>query len=406
MTKISIQGSSTGGGGGGTGTVTSVALVTGSSGTNVNVSGSPITTAGTITVNIPVASAVNTGKLSSADFIAFNAKQAALTLTTTGSSGAATLVGATLNIPQYAGNVGTVTSVALASGTTGSDVNVTGSPITGAGSITVNIPIASAVNTGKLSSANFTTFNAKQNAITLTTTGSSGAATLVGATLNVPQYASAPAGTDGQVQYNNGGAFGGGNTFVWDDVNNRLGVGIAVPTKKIHVVNDTEQCVGLFKSGIAGSRIAFMDITTLDDLEVGVGAIGNLLFLRGGANTAGTIEIGLDFADFKGNQLRNFIPRDQTIIANLTINSANQDSFCGAVLNVTGALTVTFDASIREGFNISVIQNTANSTTFATTGALTLRNRQGHTKTFGQYSTVTLYKNQAFNLILAGDTAP
>lgn len=33
-----------------------------------------------------------------------------------------------------------------------------------------------------------TTWNAKQNAITLTTTGSSGASTLIGATLNIPQY--------------------------------------------------------------------------------------------------------------------------------------------------------------------------------------------------------------------------
>jgi hypothetical protein len=36
--------------------------------------------------------------------------------------------------------------------------------------------------------ASASTWNAKQNAITLTTTGTSGAATLVGATLNVPQY--------------------------------------------------------------------------------------------------------------------------------------------------------------------------------------------------------------------------
>jgi hypothetical protein len=38
-------------------------------------------------------------------------KQNALTLTTTGTSGAATLVGSTLNIPQYTGGSGTVTNV-------------------------------------------------------------------------------------------------------------------------------------------------------------------------------------------------------------------------------------------------------------------------------------------------------
>jgi hypothetical protein len=60
---------------------------------------------------------------------------------------------------------------------------------------TFNIPTASASNRGLLSSANWTTFNNKQNAITLTTTGTSGAATLVGSTLNVPQYAGAGSGT-------------------------------------------------------------------------------------------------------------------------------------------------------------------------------------------------------------------
>lgn len=70
------------------------------------------------------------------------AKQNSLTLTTTGSSGAATLVGSTLNIPQYSGGGGggTVTSVALSGGTTG--LTVTGSPITGAGTITLSGTLA------------------------------------------------------------------------------------------------------------------------------------------------------------------------------------------------------------------------------------------------------------------------
>jgi hypothetical protein len=51
------------------------------------------------------------------------------------------------------------------------------------------LPVASATNTGKLSSTDWSTFNSKQNTITLTTTGTSGAATLVGSTLNIPNYA-------------------------------------------------------------------------------------------------------------------------------------------------------------------------------------------------------------------------
>ncbi|MFN5250199.1 MAG: beta strand repeat-containing protein, partial [Bacteroidota bacterium] len=72
---------------------------TGSSGTDFNIS----SVGATHTFNIPTANVTNRGLLSSADWSTFNGKQDALTLTTTGSSGPATLVGSTLNIPQYSG---------------------------------------------------------------------------------------------------------------------------------------------------------------------------------------------------------------------------------------------------------------------------------------------------------------
>jgi hypothetical protein len=52
----------------------------------------------------------------------------------------------------------------------------------------VGIRQASGSQNGFLSSTDWTTFNNKQNALTLTTTGTSGAATLVGSTLNIPIY--------------------------------------------------------------------------------------------------------------------------------------------------------------------------------------------------------------------------
>jgi hypothetical protein len=304
------------------------------------------------------------------------------------------------------GGTGTVTSVALAAGTTGTDINVTGSPVTTFGTLTLNVPVASALATGKLSATDWSAFNAKQAALALTTSGSSGAATLVGATLNIPQYVTPAAGSNGEIQYNNGGtSFGGALDFVWDDIQNFLGVGIATPTKKLHVVDVANQCIALFKGGIVGAGIAFMDISTVDDTQVGVGAFNNLLCLRGGGNVAGTIQIGDDFANFRGNQLTNFIPSIDTDSIGVTIDSTNQDSYCATVLEATGAITITIDDSVRDGFSISVIQMDANNTTFAASGGtLTLRNRQGHTQTNGQWATVTLFKN-GNNLILAGDTA-
>jgi hypothetical protein len=66
--------------------------------------------------------------------------QAPITLTTTGTSGAATFVGNTLNIPQYSGGgggSGTVTSVAQSF--TGGLIAVSGSPITTSGTLALTV---------------------------------------------------------------------------------------------------------------------------------------------------------------------------------------------------------------------------------------------------------------------------
>ena len=74
----------------------------------------------------------------------------------------------------------------FATGTSGSDFNI--SSITD--THTFNLPTASASNRGALSTTDWSTFNGKQNTITLTNTGSSGASTFNSATgaLNIPEY--------------------------------------------------------------------------------------------------------------------------------------------------------------------------------------------------------------------------
>jgi hypothetical protein len=86
-------------------------------------------------------------------------------------------------------NSGTVTSVGLSSATSG--VTIGSSPVTTSGTITLAIATATTSQNGLLSSTDWTTFNNKQSAITLTTTGTSGAATFSSNTLNIPNYGSA-----------------------------------------------------------------------------------------------------------------------------------------------------------------------------------------------------------------------
>lgn len=91
----------------GAGTVTSVAALTlGTSGTDLSSTVANGTTTPVITLNVPSASATNRGVLTSTDWGNFNTAYTnrITSLTTTGSSGAATLSSNVLNIPNYTAN--------------------------------------------------------------------------------------------------------------------------------------------------------------------------------------------------------------------------------------------------------------------------------------------------------------
>jgi len=49
---------------------------------------------------------------------------------------------------------------------------------------------------------------------------------------------SPPGGSDGQVQFNDGGVFGGDPSFYWDDLNERLGIGTSSPSYQLSLVSE------------------------------------------------------------------------------------------------------------------------------------------------------------------------
>lgn len=125
---------------------------------------------GKAVISMPVANGTTNGYLSSSNWTTFNNKQNALTLTTTGTSGAATLVGSTLNIPQYSGGGGggTVTSVAFTTNTDGTNVSSATTTTGGAVEITLSIPTASSSNRGVITPGQFDTFNSVTNKLNIT----------------------------------------------------------------------------------------------------------------------------------------------------------------------------------------------------------------------------------------------
>jgi hypothetical protein len=194
-----------------TGTVTSVAAT---AGTGISVSGSPITSSGTLTItntapDQTVAISSGTGISVSGTYPNFTVTNTAPSSggTVTSVSGTAPVVssgGATPAISMAAANTttngyltstdwntfngksntnGTVTSVAaLTLGTTGTDLSSTVANGTTTPVITLNVPTASATNRGALSAADWSTFNSKGNGTVTSVTGTAPIASSGGAT--------------------------------------------------------------------------------------------------------------------------------------------------------------------------------------------------------------------------------
>jgi hypothetical protein len=142
--------------------------------------------------------------------------QVPITLSTSGTSGAATFSSGTLNIPQYAGaiysagsglslNTGTFTNTGVLSFNTrtgavtlqASDLAISGAALTAVPSSTSLYPTLNQNTTGTATYALNVPWSGVSGApafqvpITLTTSGTSGAATFSSGTLNIPQYVGA-----------------------------------------------------------------------------------------------------------------------------------------------------------------------------------------------------------------------
>lgn len=72
--------------------------------------------------------------------------------------------------------------------------------------------------------------------------------------------------------------------------------------------------------------------------------------------------------------------------------------------NNASAVTVTVPSGLPVGFSCAIIQKGAGQVTLATSGT-TLRNRQSHTKTAGQYAVCSLFSHVTNEYMFGGDTA-
>jgi hypothetical protein len=273
---------------------------------------------------ISQANTTTNGFLSSTDWNTFNSKQNALTL----------------------GNVSEVSSNVLMfpDGGTGKTI----------GNLSIQVIQAGASTNGYLSSTDWSTFNSKQSAITLTTTGTSGASTFASNTLNIPQYQGVvtltTTGTSGAATFS-------ANTLNIPQYSTDISGLVTLTTTQTISGAKTFSTVLNGTSGIFGS-----DFLTNETSKIGISFAGGFGQINSwGANTS----------TYGGLKFQISASNGGTINA-LTISPLGASTFSRAVTIGDDTLTALTVGRYSAGIPIAYIKASAGST-----GGFRLTNHNG-----------------------------
>lgn len=223
-----------------------------------------------------------------------------------------------------------------------------------------------------------------QQALTLTTTGTSGAATLASGTLNIPQYTGGGAGTPGgsttQLQYNNAGAFAGLSTITTDGTSLLLGGSATInsggaPTGYIIATKSGSSQQAIFVSSVGGSGGGAGIIGSSDNGAATASGDRLGFFLLSGArdashslfNAAGMIGMATQAwtGTASGSQLVFQTTPNNTAsrVTGLVIDQDQSSSFSGTVRPATNA-TYTLGDTTHYWTNEYTTRLNLNSTAF------------------------------------------
>ena len=263
-----------------------------------------------------------------------------------------------------------VTSVGITIGSTGTDVNVTGSPVTSSGNITINLPTASATNRGLLSAADWVTFNSKQDAGSFVTLDTA-------QTITAQKTFTTSGGSDSVIITTTGAGFAldaikAGNGEVIR-VNKTSGTGNAMT-----VIGGNFEAPTIVKTGGTSSQFLKADgsidstaYTTNTGTVTSVSGTGTVsgLSLSGTVTTSGNLTLGgtLSLTSANVTDALGFTPYNATNPAGYTTNVGTVTSVAALTLGTSGT---DLSSTVANGTTTPVITLNVPTASAANRGAL------------------------------------
>jgi hypothetical protein len=175
--------------------------------------------------------------------------------------------------------------------TAGSTITVTGTEVDG--SVTNEIQTIDQFSlSGQTLSASLSSDGVAPSTVTLPVVGiTAGTNVTVSSTggnftINASGGSGSPAGSTGQVQYNNAGAFGASSNLFWDNTSARFGIGTSTPASPLNVFRSTNAEI---RSSVTGAFCSFTSVNPLTGYPRAQFLIGN---------TSGDVNAGMEIAPF------------------------------------------------------------------------------------------------------------
>ena len=293
-----------------------------------------------------------------------------ITLTTTG-----TTADGIITIASTGGGSGTVTDVAaLTLGTTGTDLSSTVANGTTTPVITLNVPTASATNRGALSSANWSTFNGKQDALVSGTSIKTVNSTSLLGSGDVAVQATLVSGTNIKT-VNSTSLLGSGDIAVQ-----------ATITGAATTITTSDLTISRALVSNASGKVA---VATTTSTEIGyVNGVTSAIQTQIDTKSAKLITTNRQTASY------TLVIGDADKLVEMNVASANN-------------LTIPLNSSVAfaTGTQILLAQYGAGQTTVVATSGVTIRSSGAKLKLNAQYSGATLIKIATDEWYLFGDIA-